>query len=265
MFTVAIAAHGSAHAGLVSGAWDPEFGSFLPGLSWQVRASLLVPNSCSNQPDGDYGTASGPCQITGNPFVGVNLRLFDNATADAGNFFQSGGFSPNISANWDLTGGFNSVTQVRVQNGQIIGFTAGSSTVAQTVVSVCDFYMVCTPPESFPTTAGGNLFYLTFGLNGPILECQQCRQSINDPYGTSSVFADNTNLSQFVTTFLDDEGTDGKVKDNQGRALGARLNGSGQFLGLSDSLTGAVIPEPTMPALVLVALSAAVLVRRRRG
>ena len=86
----AVSALGTAHAGLVTGNWDPQFGAYLPGLSWQVRAEVLVPDACSNQADGVYSTAIGACDNS-NPatfkFLAVWLRLFDTAIANPNNFF----------------------------------------------------------------------------------------------------------------------------------------------------------------------------------
>ena len=260
--TLALAVQGAAHAGLVTGNWDPQFGSFLPGLSWQVRAELLVPDACSNQADGIYGTGSGACQIAGSPFVNVWLRLFDTGLADPGDFFGSGGISPNHSSYWILTSSYTSITNIRIASGQVVAFGAGSNTAAQTVV--CTNFPICNPLESFPSAAGGNLFELTFDTNGPKLACLHCRHNIADPMVLSDpdIYADTSGLSQFLVTYTSTDTSTPKFTDDSGHALGARLDGAGNYRGQGTT----PLPEPGTVALLLAALgAAAVTTRRRRG
>ena len=155
---------GQAHAGLVTGAWDPAFGPFLPNLNWAVRAELLIPNGCSNQADGVYSTASGACAASGISVQNIWLRLYDTG-ADPNNFFGNNGLTPPNSAVWSLGPFAWTFNNVRVAGQQIVGFDATGAVVAQTVVSVSSVLY------SFPGSAGGNLFSLAFMTNGPTLEC----------------------------------------------------------------------------------------------
>lgn len=254
-------APGAAHAGLVTGEWDPQFGPFLPGLSWQVRANLLVPNGCSNQSDGIYNT--GDCAQANINVLDVWLRLYDTGFADPNDFFTVvGGNTPDVdpvrSTYWTFGGGFN-VTNVRVEAQQVVGFDMAVPSPAQTVVVYLgDDY-------SYPSSAGGNLFGLSFGFNGPVLECFSCRQVINDPFGGDSVFASTTDLNQFLVTYTSEDTSQPKFMDANGNALGARLDSNGVYLGQSTWAGGPVVPEPGALALVLTALAALGVARHRRG
>ena len=269
--TLTVLTQGAAHAGLVTGNWDPQFGSFLPGLSWQVRAELLIPDACSNQADGIYSTGSGACQITGNPFVNVWLRLFDTGLADPADFFGPGGSSPNHSAYWVLIAGYSAVSNVRIASGQVVGFDAGTTTSAQTVVCVnYNFTLnICNVPlESFPSAAGGNIFQLTFDTDGPDLACLSCRQNISDAPGNSTVYAEKAGLSQFLVTYTSTNTSAPKFTDGNGNALGAVLGAEGNYIGQATQPPGNgrqanPVPEPGSLALVFAALGAALMARRR--
>lgn len=255
-------APGAAHAGLVTGEWDPQFGSFLPGLSWQARASLLVPNACSAQADGIYTTASGPCQIVGNPFVSVWLRMFDTGFADPNNFFEANVGPIVHTANWNFMGSITSVSNVRVASGQVVGFTSNPG-FAQTVVCVA---LCFTSPvlESWPSEAGGNVFRLDFDTDGPNLTCLACRTNINLPAGTVDVASTAADLTQFLVTYNDDPGATPKFTDTQGNALGARLNNVGEYLG-QFTTPGGPVPEPGALLLAMTALAGIGLARRRKA
>ncbi len=264
VLTLALAAQGSAQAGLVTGNWDPAFGAFLPGLSWQARAEFNVPDACSTQTDGIYSTSSGLCQIVGNPFVNVWLRLFDTGFADPNDFFTVVGGPPVRSTYWTLTGGFSSISNVRIVAGQVVGFDAPTTTSAQTVV--CTDPPGCANLVSYPSSAGGNLFQLTFDTSGPNLACLNCRQSINDPLGTSTVNASRAGLTQFLVTYTDSGPA--KFNDANGNPLGAVLDSEGGYLRQSTSPQSGSrqpnpAPEPGSLLLVLAALGAAGVARRR--
>lgn len=260
-----------AQAGLVVSTWDPLFGSFLPNLSWQVRAELIVPQACLNQADGIYSTTGGACDIGGITVQTVSLRLFDTVTP--GNVFT-----------WAMnTGPGYGVSQVRLVGGQLAGFEAGRADLlpsiltpafAQTVVSGDFDNNPLTPDttESWPSSAEGNLFGLTFGVNGPVLECHQCRAHFADPQGIESIYADNTGLQQLFITYQDNQGTIPTVSDPNGAPLGVRLDDHGRVLGSSATIDGPVqnlrtanVPLPSVPALLLAAGLAGWATRRRRG
>jgi hypothetical protein len=259
----------AAQAGLVTGNWDPAFGSFLPGLSWQVRATLLVPNACSAQGDGVYSTAGGACDQGSISVLSVRLRLFNTGVADPNDFDQNGGITPNISATWDMQGppslGYG-VSKVRVEAGQVVGFEAGRPDLLPGLVltPVYASTVVCVPLcESFPSAAEGNLFGLVFGVNGPVLECRLCHAVFGQPDGPVSVYGSTEGLTQFLVTYNDNDGRAPKFTDGQGNTLGARLNGAGQYLGQATTPGGASVPEPGAPLLVLTALMGIGFMRRR--
>ena len=62
-------------------------------------------------------------------------------------------------------------------------------------------------------------FGLTFGVNGPVLECHQCRAHFADPQGIESIYADNTGLQQLFITYQDNQGTIPTVSDPNGAPL----------------------------------------------
>ncbi len=130
-FALLVLGPGVARAGLVSGRWDPQFGAFLPGLNWQVRAQMLVPNACSALADGVYTTAFGAC--AGSRLDSVYLRMFDTGQ-DPNDFFTiTGTVTATTSTYWGwcYTGStephcynfnvnFFTLSAVRVQAGQVV-------------------------------------------------------------------------------------------------------------------------------------------------
>ena len=100
-----------------------------------------------------------------------------------------------------------------------------------------------------------NGFSLNFTLNGPELLCVSC-----DNF--RGVKSQTDGLRQFLVTYTD-EGP-AKFTDSNGNALGVVLDENGRVLGRSTSINGQLVPEPAGLALVLTALGAAALVRRRR-
>ncbi len=244
---IAMGVAGPAHAGLVTGRWDPPFGSFLPGLNWEIQAQFQVPGTCSSLANGDYSTASGAC--AGATTVNFYLRLFNNS-ADPNNFFESDANSSFIdfqAATVGLNGGY-AISQVRVQDGQIIGFVAG--------VGGAD----AAPQYSgfpAPTENNGHAYGASLGLNGPSIVCYQCG------VGSTNVFADLSDLTQFLVTYNSNDTSDPKFKDTNGNALGAVLDANGQYIGQGTSPNA--VPEPGALALVLLGLGAAGAAGRRKG
>ena len=256
---------GSAHAGLVTGNWDPQFGPYLPNLSYQVRVEALVPNACSNQADGIYSTVGGACDNS-NPadskFLGVWLRLFDTDLADPNDFFgrteNSNYFSwcdnsmigdrrcDNFGSN------YFTASSIRVAQGQIVGFITGSQS------GLVEYF-------SSPASAEGNEFELSLAANGPLVTCLNCRNSLEDfREDLPNVPASTDDLTQFIVTYEDDVGQTPKFTDSQGNALGARLSPDGTYLGRSTSATTNSVPEPGSMLLVLAALGGLVTTVRRR-
>ena len=252
---------GAARAGVVTGAWDPAFGAFLPGLSYQVRASFSVPDACSNQGDGIFATLGNPC--AGATVTSARLRLFDTALGDPNNFFQISANSFNFELNPGNPppgGGFG-VLQVRVQNQQVVGLAAGMQINLP----------LLTPPSmgtfnGVVAAALNNSFGLHFGVNGPVVTCIECSQTgLGATPGNPNVVSGTTGLTQFLVTF-NDNGRPKAGTDVNGNPIGAVLDSNGVFLGLGTS-PNSVIPEPGSLGLALAALLAlgAAGPRRRRG
>ncbi len=256
-------APGVAQAGLITGAWDPVFGSYLPGLSWQVQASFYVPDACINQGNGDYSTSpAGLC--AGVSVNSAYLRLYDTGLADPNDFFQLSANSTNID--FHFAGGVSpgyGVNNIRITNGQVVGFDAGRQDGG-----FLGLNLYLTPVYGWyttPASAVNNLFGMVFRLAGPEVECAFCDNVFGYPTGNNngnpSVAADKAQLQQFLVSY-NDNGT-ARLTDASGLPVGARLDGAGNYLGLGTSAT-TPLPEPGGPALVLAALAALVVSRRLR-
>lgn len=229
--------HGAAQAGLVSGRWDPAFGAFLPGLNWGIQAEFLVNNDCSNLPDGVYSTASGDC--AGAVTQHFYLRLYNNL-ANPSDFFANNANSRyldlhalSVSAN----GGYV-VSEVRVLNSQVVGFTAGFTGLNSSPV----FAQYLVPSEALSYAFGASL-----GVNRARVVCYQCGLNSVD------VEADFSGLTQYLVTYVSADTSHPKFTDANGNAIGTLLDQN-----------GSVVPEPASLALGLAALVAAALARRRR-
>lgn len=249
----ALASPFTAHAGLVTGNWDPLFGPFLPGLSYQVRAQFFVPDACSTQGDGTF-SAVGLC--AGATVMSANLRLFDGL-ADPNNFLQISANSfnfnmvPGIAPPAD--GAFG-VSQVRVLGGQVVGVAAGQMISGSvTAVSPVGAIFVGIVPSAL-----NNTFGLHFTAFGPVVTCFDCSNTGSGAIPANpDVVAGTAGLTQVLTTFNDNGAA--RLADASGRAIGVRLDDTGRVVGL----TGTPVPEPGSLPLVLGALASAVWLRRR--
>lgn len=256
-----------AQAGLVSGNWDPEFGSALPGLSWAVHAEVLVPDNTCADLAGTQSTATGAC--AGATVQGVFLRLFDsNYTPpdwSAPDAYQSvlpsmltyGYCDTSVSSNpaytgrCDSFGSFFNLSALRIEDGSVAGLQTSVGAVFGSLVTVGGV------PQAWPASAQGYDFSLGFTVNGPQLAC------INCPGGPIDSQLDG--LRQFLITYTSNDTSTPKFTDAAGNALGVRLDARGQVLGRSTSINAALpVPEPGSLALAAAALAAAALVRRRR-
>lgn len=247
------AASAPAHAGLVTGNWDPAFGPFLPNLSWSAQLQLIIPDACSNQADGVYAT-TGSCAVTA--VQQIRLYLYDTNSSPS-SYFELGTYGWNFD-------------QVRVQAGQIVGFDVPTAPVAE-LTRIYD------PSSntyfSLPTSAFGNTFQLSFNLNGSSLTCLHCSNTFTtaDNYALPNQSASTQELKQFLVTYTDDAGTTPKFTNGGGNALGALLDGNGNYLGQGTSIDAqpsGTAPEPGTLALALAALvgsAAATRLRRGRG
>lgn len=251
---VALATHGVAQAGLVSGRWDPAFGPTLPNLSWQARAEFTVPDACTNQADGVYVT-SGLCAG-----VTVNhawLRLFDaTAGADPNDFFGFNANSSVVDFQTDPVSPGYAAHKVRIQNQQVVGIEAGRADIPP---------LLLTPVlmSTFVGAAANNIFGMVFTVAGPSVFCFACDPVNGYPAGHNAgnpdVYAATAALEQYLVTY-DDLGAP-KLTDSNGNALGARLDGAGNLLGFT-TLDGR-LPEPGTWALALLALAGFGVTRRR--
>ncbi len=253
-----------ADAGLVRGRWDPGFGSTLPGLNWTVHAELLVPSGCDSQPDGVYNNTSSPC--AGSVALGVFLRLFDTGyTSNDWNVLTTYSSAPPDAATYPVCnstvsgdpyfvarcGGFfgipYGISNIRIASGNVVGF---DGTYPSSLTYDTSF--------GFPTNALEYGFGLDFTVNGPVLTCKTSTISVACPTGT---VGDTTNLTQFLVTYTSNDASVPKfIDETTGQALGAVLDGSGKYLGLA-----AAVPEPGSLALLLGALGAGWVARRRHA
>ncbi len=270
---IALGLLGTANAGLVSGKWHPPFGTFLPNLSWSASFDFLAPNACSNQPDGDYAT-TGLCDLGTNYVQRVRLQLYNTGDAPAGYF--------ELSPFYD----WNHIANVRVKNQQIVGIDSNTANGELTYSAFCDTFLVTCVHYTFfssPSSAMGNTFTLNFGLSGAKVTCLQCVDTFSDQPpgnvtpGEQNIDSSTLDLVQFLITYNDNAGLTPKFTDPDGGAIGARLDGSGTYLGQSGSLTAPVVPfngsalrssvpEPGALTLALTALAGVGVVglRRRR-
>ena len=254
---LALASPFAAQAGLVTGSWDPLFGPFLPGLSYQVKAVWDVPDGCRFQGDGVFSAGVGTA-CAGSTVVSARLRLFDTGEADPDNFDQN---NPN-SFSFEMNPPFSppddrafGVVQVRVLDQQVIGIDAGQSSNLPTLTSPTSAHF-----NGVVATALNNSFGLHFGVFGPVVTCFQCStDGEGRTRGNSDQPAGTAGLTQVLTTF-NDRGAPALVDDN-GNAVGVQLDENGDFV--RRVVTGTPVPEPGSLALVLVALGSAAWLRRR--
>ena len=269
-----------AHAGLISGSWDPEFGDPLSGLSWAAYAEVLVPdNDCTNLA-GAQSVTTGAC--AGAKLQAVFLRLYntiDSATglrrpppdwSLPGTYFSSAPdvaafsicddelqYNPAYATRCPLSRNYVdsaftfSLSELRIENGNVVGMRGSVIPWFTTAVDSNN------NPINLPTSADRNLFSLEFTLNGPELWCETCTGG--------RVKSQTEGLRQFLVTYTSNDTSTPKFTDSTGKALGIVLDDKGQVLGRATSINAQFVPEPGGLALVLAALGAAALAGRRRG
>lgn len=236
----------SANAGLVTGSWDPVFGSPFSDLSWALKARFNVADACIGLGDGDHQFSSPPtCGV--NEVVEASLWLFPTSSTAPTDFNNFGIGKGHVEDFIYYEGIFPRVTGIRVLNGQVVGVQAdvlsdNGAGVLYTSVS----------------EALGNRFALGFDLDGPNVICMACSSTGYTP-DNDDIISQRTNLEQVLTSFNDNGSA--KLKDANGRAIGVRLDQRGAFVGL----TGTPVPEPGSLPLVLGALASAAWLRRRQA
>lgn len=220
---------GSAQAGLVSGSWDPAFGSFLSHLSWSGQAEFWVPDTCSAQADGIY-SASGLCG--GTTVNSANVTFTGDLSLPG---WQTIDFAP-----LGLT-----PTAVKVAGNQVV---AVATTGAGLGV-----------PSGAPA-AQGNVFVLQFTTTSPILLCIACSPTGPDYINNAPNVAASVNgMEQTFYSYYDDNQTP-KLVDEFGKPVGVKLDSGGSFVGY----TSPPVPEPGTWALMLGGLMAVAMRMRRR-
>lgn len=261
-----------AQAGYVSGDFDPLFGAALPGMRWGAHVELLVPNNACLTHNGVQAIAGDCAGVT---ILGAWVRMYDTGLP-APDWTQSSTYfsnyalgdpspraltyslcdasvngNPNYAAPRCINfGTWFTLNSINLNGGQLIGLDAAMLTILPTSLDLG------AGPESVPFTANSNVFKANFLATGPELVCTTC------PGGP--ITSDPTDLSQFVVTYTSNDSSTPSITDSNGNALGVRLDGRGNVLGLSTSITGAIVPEPAGIALTFTALAAAAVGRRRR-
>jgi hypothetical protein len=220
---------GGAQAGPVTGTFDPEFGPFLPNLSYKGGYSFELPD---NLLTGNNGTVFSVPAIVAT----VSLTLFEKGVPT--NF---------RTANFNLN-----VTELNINaNGHLIGF--GTNMVDH----LLDFQGFA--PANLGAYSEGyfNFGYRAGSVGGggtPRLICGQCTGNNVEGYGSEDVEAGITDLSQLIL-HKDDQGNSRLGKDAQGRdlALRSKLIGD-QFVYNQEAVPDNAVPEPASLALLLAAL-----------
>jgi hypothetical protein len=252
-----------AQAGLISGSWDPVFGDALPGMSWSAYAELSASDSCTDANGTQtVGSGSGPC--AGAKVLAVFLQLYDTSFG-AVDWSKPASYlsSPPGSATFGVCdssvsgmptyasrcngnfGNYFNLSALRIEGGSVVGLQT----------DVTQPFQAQDPgpgTDPWPSTSQGKLFSLNFTLVGPELFCKNCS---GGPLKSSS-----EGLRQFLVTY-DDQGQP-KLGFSDGKPVGVVLDETGQVLGRATSIDG-LVPEPAGLALVLTALGATALVRRR--
>lgn len=244
---VAALGSGAAHSAVYTGSWDPSYGSPFPNLGWKGEATFYIPDACLLSPDGwiNNGAAcsSGVMAITSG-----HVDLY-NVTS--GTEFAHFGFNSS----------FSSVTQMEVTGGDLSGVKGG-------------FLIPWNPDLSSLGYGKDTYFWLAFD-GGPAMFHVTCedRKLGGLKNGGSGVLP-------FPSTTANRGQVKGWVNSNYDGQCGSEVeswgwNSNGQPGGAAGPLLwstagglirtdGTNIPEPASLVLVLSALGAGWVVRRRR-
>jgi hypothetical protein len=221
---------GGAHAGVVTGNFDPAFGSFLPDLSYKGSYSFYLSDTLLT---GKFGTVFSVPAIVAT----VSLTLFETLVP-----------ANSRTANFSLD-----VTELSINaNGHLIG-------IGTNMVDHLRDFQGFAPADLGAFDEGYFNFGYTAGLAGvggtPRLICAQCTGDENiEGYGNQDVEAGVTDLTQLIL-HKDNQGNSllGKNTEGQDLALRIKLVGS-QFVFNEEAVPANAVPEPASLALLLAAL-----------
>lgn len=223
-----------AHAGLVTGNYDPPFGPSLPDLSYKGSYSYAVADGCAGNGSGQKWLIS-----CGTPTISVAMSL---------TLFRTNDPSDSITKNFTMQ-----AFALELLNGFAVGFYALPTPVMTDFIG--------------PAYTGGKGFSLTYwGLAPRLYSFDPCTPSgWSCPLGwTNPTLAE---LGGFESTIYhsDDQGNGKLGKDANGDDIGylVSFNGNRSF-SIEPTSSAAVVPEPQGLALTLAGLAALVLANCRR-
>lgn len=215
-----------AHAGLVTGNYDPAFGPSLPDLSYMGSYSYSVADSC-------VGSGSGQKWLIGcgTPTISVSMSL---------TLFQTSAPGNSITKNFSMQ-----AYALEVLNGFAVGFYAIPTPVMTDFIG--------------PAYTGGKGFSLAYqGLAPRLYSLDPCTPSgWTCPLGWKNPTL--AELGGFESTiYHTDDGGNGKLgKDASGQDIGylVTLNANGRF-SIAPTESAATVPEPHGAGLALAGLAA---------